>query len=723
MRSIRWAILCGLAAATASVFISGCDEPIVCGDILVPDETGGCTCPEGTEFLEAERACRLPDGGIVFLPDAGPRDAGDERDDGGDGGLDAQVVLDAGHDAGADSCTLTRYYRDSDGDGAGDPDAPMDACSPPEGHVTNDDDCDDTCAGCRPGADEACDGDDNDCDGSTDEGVLTTFWLDADGDGYGNPLEPRSACSMASGTVSNDDDCNDDCMACRPGGSETCDGVLDEDCSGIVDNGCVCTNGTTRACGSAVGECSEGIQTCTAGAWGACAGGTGPTMELCNGRDDDCDMTVDGPTAAAACGSATRVTATGCSAGMCIVTSCTAGYDDCDDSFANGCEVELATSETHCGSCGNACDWSCNRGSCDDATAVALGSNHSCALRESGEVVCWGENAAGQLGTGTAGPVSLTPTTVLGIGGVGVLTGVTQIDASSTHTCARLSTGTVACWGANNAGQLGDGSTTPRPYPVAVAGLTGVNAVATGAGFTCAIVSGGSVRCWGANTSGQLGNGTTSTSATTSPVNVMSLTNATQLSAGQGHICARTSASGVRCWGLGSGGRLGNGGTSSQSVPIVVSGITTATAVAAGDSHTCARLSDGSLRCWGLNGSGQLGDGSYSMRTSPVPVMDISGATAITAGAFHSCALVAGGAARCWGAGTGGALGNSTTTGTNRPVVVTGLTSATHLDAGGNHACVVRTGGSVMCWGRGTSGEIGDGMMADRSAPVATVGP
>ena len=156
-------------------------------------------------------------------------------------------------------------------------------------------------------------------------------------------------------------------------------------------------------------------------------------------------------------------------------------------------------------------------------TAIAAGGGHTCALLSGGTVECWGENDYGQLGDGTSsGPqtcngyaCSTTPVAVTG------LTGVTSIAAGGGHTCALLSGRTVECWGENEYGQLGDGTSTgPQTCypdacsttPVAVTGLTGVIAISAGSGHTCALLSGGTVECWAYNYFGELGNGTTTNS-------------------------------------------------------------------------------------------------------------------------------------------------------------------------------------------------------------------
>jgi alpha-tubulin suppressor-like RCC1 family protein len=301
------------------------------------------------------------------------------------------------------------------------------------------------------------------------------------------------------------------------------------------------------------------------------------------------------------------------------------------------------------------------------------------------------------------------------------LTNATVIAAGDYHTCARVSNGSVQCWGNNSNRQLGIGSTNLHSTtPAPVAGLSTATDIAAGYFHTCATLSNGIVQCWGLNSAGQLGDGTTTNSP--APITVNGITASTAIDTGRYHTCALHSNGSVQCWGLNSEGQLGDGSSILQSTtPVTVSGITTATAIAAGDYHTCALLSGGSVQCWGGNFNGQIGNGTFTRSSTPVAISGLTTAIAIATGGNHTCALLFGGSVQCWGENVKGQLGNGTFTSSSTPVPVSGLTTAIAIATGGNHTCALLSGGSAQCWGDNFDGQLGNGTIVDALVPVPVV--
>jgi alpha-tubulin suppressor-like RCC1 family protein len=244
------------------------------------------------------------------------------------------------------------------------------------------------------------------------------------------------------------------------------------------------------------------------------------------------------------------------------------------------------------------------------ATDIAAGALHTCAVIAGG-AFCWGSNASGQLGNPTTS--SSVPVAVSGLGST-----VARVFAGGQHSCAVRSTGGARCWGHNQQGQLGHGAFSDAVRtPVDVSGLTtGVESLALGSAHTCALTTSGAVRCWGANEAGQLGDGTFESRST--PGGPVALgAPALALAAGHRHTCALLADATVACWGSPEAGAVGPIG-SAQPVAIALPG--PAVAIAAGLRFSCATLSTGRTLCWGASGFGQLGNGDGYRWTSPVTV-------------------------------------------------------------------------------------------------------
>lgn len=342
----------------------------------------------------------------------------------------------------------------------------------------------------------------------------------------------------------------------------------------------------------------------------------------------------------------------------------------------------------------------------DDATGrLALGTSHSCWLRDSGEVHCWGSNLDGELGDGTT-QGRVKPKAVLD------LEGIVRVASRSAQNCAIDSDDALWCWGKNNWGQLGGATAANfRTTPVQVAALeAGAARVGVGVLHACAADTAGDVFCWGANTDGALGRGTAA-SESGALAAASGLSGATELTAGSSFSCALIGASGgVSCWGRNTGGQLGDGSTTTRLVPTAVMGLPAkAKTVVAGVSHACALLEGGDVVCWGANGFGQVGSGAASDAPVTVPTK-VSGvnadAVALAAGGQTTCALRQSGAVACWGLNNFKQISGSPDAQRASATDIVGMPSAEFLAVGTSHVCAA-SGDEVYCWGSNAQGQIG----------------
>jgi alpha-tubulin suppressor-like RCC1 family protein len=268
------------------------------------------------------------------------------------------------------------------------------------------------------------------------------------------------------------------------------------------------------------------------------------------------------------------------------------------------------------------------------AVELVAGFAHTCVLLEGGAVRCWGHNAYGQLGLGHTRSLGddEMPSSA---GEVDVGGPVRHLAAGAWHTCALLESGAVRCWGRNDSGQLGLGHTrhvgddeSPASAGDVSVGGSVLQLAAHGTSqHTCARLTTGAVRCWGRNAHGQLGLGHTHPIGDDeTPVSVAGVDTGglvLQVATGAEHTCALLSPGVLKCWGRNESGQLGRGNTASLSTPPatpVSLGGTMAFHIAAGAWHTCALLSSGEPRCWGRNTHGQLGLGhTYNLGDDEFP--------------------------------------------------------------------------------------------------------
>ncbi|RVU44724.1 hypothetical protein EA187_09275 [Lujinxingia sediminis] len=406
----------------------------------------------------------------------------------------------------------------------------------------------------------------------------------------------------------------------------------------------------------------------------------------------------------------------------------------------NGCGEPLqcgscAAYQTNAGLTGcieGTCEYACRPGSlasaegCRDHLRVAAGSTHSCALDAQGQAYCWGANAQGQLGDGTT-ERSLVPVAVQGLEGI-VLS---AIYAGESHTCGLSDAGQVYCWGANAYGQLGDGTAVDRLVPTALTGLSEpVLSLAIGArgDHTCAITAGGAPRCWGRNDKGQLGDGTTAHRATPTTLLNAPSEGVVAIAAGTAHTCLGHSDTWMTktfCVGDNAIGQLGDGTQTTRHSLTETSRNVRSFDLGAGGHHTCSlNAYDGRVICWGRNDTRQLGNVSGDVYFNPPTERTIpAGAVRVRAGEAHTCAQMDNGGLTCWGKNTSGQTTDARPS-TDTPRDVAGHTFGTlYFDTGANHTCSIQSDQIVRCWGSNGSGQLGNGSTTATATPVEVTLP
>ena len=372
---------------------------------------------------------------------------------------------------------------------------------------------------------------------------------------------------------------------------------------------------------------------------------------------------------------------------------------------------------------------------------IGAGNTHSLALKKDGTVWAWGNNGYGQLGNGVflPGLSQYTPVQAKG------LTGIVDIAVGTEHSLALRNDGTVWAFGLNSYGQLGVGNTANYSTPVPVHGpnnvgyLTDVVDVEAGDYHSLALKSDGTVWAWGRNGCYQLGDGTTTNRATPVPVqlfyNGMGVVGG--LAGGGGHSLALKDGT-VWSWGCNDSGQLGNNSSSDGYYPMPIytgSGLTgVVTAVDAGYKHSLA-LTNGSVWAWGEDSQGQLGCNSTKDKSHPVQVQGpgnvgyLSGITEVAAGRYHSLAVRDDGSLWSWGGGWYGQLGVNSNNDHSTPVQVHGpgnvghLSGVTSVAAGDYHSLAVTSDGSVWAWGNNDSGQLGINNRDDHQVPYQVHGP
>lgn len=404
------------------------------------------------------------------------------------------------------------------------------------------------------------------------------------------------------------------------------------------------------------------------------------------------------------------------------------------------------------------------------ATQVSNGSYHSCAVLRGGSLRCWGFNASGQLGSGQTGAESSSdiPRNVN-------ISSVSQISLWKNRSCARLTDETIRCWGTGSLGN-GDSSSSASPNqvfvgkskqvsnssspcvvksdnrvacwgndlygqvakdnssnfftkPTSLDNIGGtIKEISNGLNFSCAIYSDDKIKCWGSGTGGRLGNDDANNNPSNNPVGVVGLPTGVprQIVSGNSHSCALYESS-IYCWGFNGSGQLGNGSFSNSNKAVQVLNININNKpiqITAGKSFTCALFENKTAQCWGLNADGALGDGSFDNSSIPKIVgTPLQGIKQLSSGSFHTCALLDNNTVNCWGWNGENQLGIGSNfpsrNSSPRAVPTANLSGVSQISAGERHTCAVLQDGRARCWGGNAFGQLGNNTKNAASLPVA----
>ena len=382
-----------------------------------------------------------------------------------------------------------------------------------------------------------------------------------------------------------------------------------------------------------------------------------------------------------------------------------------------------------------AADKVCAMGSCvADTTSVGYTQVASmveatCGLRKDGTVWCWGGNATGQLGTSK---VAIGGFALAAVKVELPVSNIVAIDAGYAHACAITSTGVLYCWGANASGQIGKGSASPAELPTKVTLVPNAKVVSAGGAHTCALNVRGKLFCWGLNNYGQTGLGKTAAqlkqqeapalvAVGNSPVR--------DVTTGKDHTCAVTQdkvtqEKSVYCWGYNVYNEAipGNAADAIVTPSLVALPKKTAVQVVAGDRMSCARTDDGMTYCWGYNADGRLGDSTKTAAIAPKAVSQIAPATNLFGGFSGTmCVSHVDGTMDCWGVSANYQLGNGSITVSSIPQPIDLPAGLKHMSFGTNHACAITVRGDTLCWGNSSSGKLGTGATWDNQKAIAQV--
>ncbi|MCB9092196.1 MAG: hypothetical protein H6620_06515, partial [Halobacteriovoraceae bacterium] len=373
--------------------------------------------------------------------------------------------------------------------------------------------------------------------------------------------------------------------------------------------------------------------------------------------------------------------------------------------------------------------------------SLSLGHSHACGMTTHGNAYCWGYDFDGQLGddastTNQDKPTIVDLTNVATYSGTGAR--LTSIYAYSSHTCGIATDGKGYCWGYNNSGQLGDGTSVSKGIPsLVIQGTRSATEVFTelalGEVHTCGVTDLGKAYCWGDNSSSQVGNGggagPYSAPQTVNVVNIPTMEKLVKIDAGDYHTCAITSGKELYCWGADTYGQLGDDGTPTNRNKATIIDHTNIPvnegiySLSVQGNTTCALTGNIDAYCWGQDDNFQVGNGAPNTNVFIPDDMELSLVVpgdrfkSIQAGYSHTCGITGSGATFCWGDDSKGQLGINIGSGYQTALSIlnqgdryTGE-SFIEISTGKNHNCGITDLGRTMCWGDNGSGQTGIGSL------------
>lgn len=353
---------------------------------------------------------------------------------------------------------------------------------------------------------------------------------------------------------------------------------------------------------------------------------------------------------------------------------------------------------------------------------ISMGVGYSSAITEFGSLYTWGDNEYGQLGDGTTAD-KYVPTLINSFDGEKVI----AVDLGQDHSAAITETGKLYTWGHNQHGQLGNGNTYNRTTPTLIDSFNGekVIAISLGGYTSAAITESGKLYMWGENDYGQLGNGLTIDRSFPLWINRFNGEKIVTVSLGSGHSSAITESGKLYTWGDNDFGQLGDGTTVEKHTPRLIDRFNgeKVIAVSLGVEHSAAITESGKLYTWGYNYYGQLGNGSTDERHIPTCIISGKKVVDVSLGWAHSAALIESGELYTWGSNSEGKLGDGTTIPKHYPILIDmfGGEKVVAISISDHHSAAITETGKLYTWGNNFYGQLGIGPTSSRSVPTNVI--